>query len=417
MRPVTTDVLRLGFETAAGRRRRRLHAFRPQFRLDIASLTLGWPPVEDLADSFPALLFALATGYGSTASRAAAFGLIEAGAPLKDAAAVLGLPLWLRRVPAGALQQPLPMLPADADFAAQIHNHIPADAPECASWLDRVLLALTLAGRDFALWMAREPRLLPPSTTDEDFQWMLAWCWASMHPRSPGHALLRLAWSPAIGWKRARDEVVLWKKRIDLVGALSDPERDTWFADGQALGYDIVGLGSVAEFLAESMAMENCLDQYAAHLSYGRVRVFSVRRNGRPVADVELTLRADEITMPTISQVRGPRNRRASPHVWQAVHAWLGAQPFRALNAAPTSPTRARDALKAFWGPYHKVLAAEGLMQRLVSAPITASDARRARTRQREAAVTVALAMAPDTPQADTARPPLRRPRRQTGAT
>ena len=382
MRPVTTNLARLGFETASARRRRRLAMFRQPFRLEVASLTLGWPLVEDLADSFPALLFALATGYGTAPARATAFRMVENGAPLKDVAAALDLPLWLRRVPADALLQPLPILPVDAEFTTQIHNRVPECNRECAVWLDRVLLAYRLVGREFALWAAREPRFLPPCTTEEDLQWLFAWAWASVETKAPGHALLRMAWNPAIGWKRARDEIVLWKKRIDLVGALADPARDQWFAKGQALGYDFVGLDTVADFLAESVQMENCLDQYAAHLSYGRVRVFSVRREGRPVADVELTLRADEITMPSISQVRGPRNRRASPHVWQAVHAWLGAQPFRALNAQPTPPAAAREAVKVFWAPYFRILQAAGLLPRL-GGQLVAQEPRRTRARPR----------------------------------
>ena len=367
MRPMTSIVARHTHEPFAVRRRRRLGAFRPAYRLDIARLTLNWPKVEDLADSFPALLFALATGYGTAKVRETAFRMIDDGAPLKDVAAVLAVPMWLRRMPAEAFTQSLPVLPADPEFSAAILPRIPECPRACSIWFDRVMTAFTLVGPDFALWAACEPRLMPPALTDEGLQWLLAWGWASRSPRSPGHALLRTAWSPAMSWKRAQEEIAIWRKRIDLVGALADAERDPWFADGQLLGYDIVQLNTVGSVLAESAAMENCLDQYAAHLAYGRIRVFSVRRDGRPVADVELALRSDETTMPTIGQVRGPRNRRAPPAIWQAVHAWLGAQTFRPLNAAPTPPAASRDALKAFWEPYLQALGKSGYSARLVS--------------------------------------------------
>lgn len=395
MRPMTAHLMRSDYESFAVRRRRRLAVFRPAFRLDIARLTLNWPKVEDLADSFPALLFGLATGYGTAAARERAFCMIDAGEPLKDIATTLGLPMWLRRIPAEALMHMLPPLPTDAEFSAAILSRIPEDPSDCAVWLDRFLAAYVLVGRDFAIWAAREPRFMPPAMTEEGLQWLIAWGWASHVPRSPGHALLRTTWSPALSWKRVQEEVALWRKRIDLVGALAPCGRDPWFADGHAQGYDIVSLNSVAEVLAESVAMENCLDQYAAHLSYGRIRVFSIRRDGRPVADVELALRSDEATMPAVAQVRGPRNRRAPPPVWQAIHAWLGAQQFRPQSAAPTPTSASREALKAFWAPYVRAIEAAGQPLRLVTHLTGAGAKRVTRSRSDSLAAAIREAMAP----------------------
>ena len=52
-------------ETAAGRRRRRLESFHPCYRRYIAELTCCASEVEDLADSFPGLLFALVSRYAT----------------------------------------------------------------------------------------------------------------------------------------------------------------------------------------------------------------------------------------------------------------------------------------------------------------------------------------------------------------
>lgn len=382
MRPVAQQQFSEGFETLAARRRRRVNSFRLPFRLAIARLTLNWPAIEDLADSFPALLFALSTGYGTHTQRENAFHMIETGHPLKDVAAHLGLPLWLRRMPADALMQPLPPMPSDTEFANSVVARIPVDPAQCAVWFDRMLIAHRLAGREFALWVAREPRLMPPSTGEEELQWLCAWVWVSFNPSSPGHKLLRVHWSPLLGWKRAQDELSIWRKRINLVSALAGPPRDPWFENGQAQGYEIVQLATVEDFVKESIEMENCLDQYATHLGYGRIRVFSVRRGGRPVADFELTLRPDESTMPSIAQVRGPRNRRAAPAVWQAIHAWLGAQCFRPLAATPPPPTAVRDAIRDFWSPYLAAIEQAGLGNRLTN-PFMVVGGRRARQRPR----------------------------------
>jgi hypothetical protein len=352
-------------ESPAARRRKRLQLFRLPHRRAIGELIAHSAALNDLVDTFPALLFALATGYGTPDQRFEAARIVERGGTLKEAAGALGLPSWLRRVPSVALEHPLPAFPNDPEFAAVMTARLPTHERHCEAWLDRIATALQLIGRDCALWVAREPRLLPPLTGEDDFAWLMAWIWASKTPTAPGHRLLRNAWSPENGWKRARDEVAVWRKRIDLVGALADGIRDPWFENGVVQGLHFVHLDSVEAFLAESTAMDNCLDQYAAHLSYGRVRVFSVRRDGRSIADLELTPRTDEASIACISQIRGPRNRRASPHVWQAAHAWLGAQAFRPITVSPTPGAAVRRALRAFWTPYVAALERTGVIARV----------------------------------------------------
>jgi len=365
-------------ETVTERRMRRLNAFPQPYRKYIAGLTSCAPAVEDLADSYPALLFALATGYGTVRQRQAAFEAVVGGDSLKLAAGLLELPLWLRRLPAQAFSQPLPLLPSDDEFTIAAANRVPAHPRDAAIWFDRLLVSHRLAGRDFALWCLREPRMLPPHTSDEDMQWLLAWAWASINADFEGYRLLRGAWTPAIGWKRARDEVAIWRKRIDLVGALAGEMRDPWLRDATLSGLDIVALKTVEDFVAESVAMENCLDQYAAHLAYGRVRIFSVRRDGRPIADVEVTLKPDDAGTPCISQVRGPRNRRAPPAVWQAVHAWIAEQSLQVIDISSTSAQATREAFRRFWEPY--VGAAEGAgLPPHVLARVLGRDTRRAK--------------------------------------
>ena len=373
-------------ETVAERRMRRLNAYPQPYRKYIAGLTSCAPAVEDLADSFPALLFAMATGYSNVRRRQAAFEAIVSGHPLKTAAGCLELPLWLRRLPPQAFAQPLPSLPQDEEFTAAAGNRIPDTAREAAVWFERLVVSHRLAGRDFALWCLREPRLLPPHTSDEDMQWLLAWAWASLNPNFEGHALLRATWTPAIGWKRARDEVAIWRKRIDLVGALAGQPRDPWLMDAAVSGVQIVALRSVEDFVAESMAMENCLDQYAAHLAYGRIRIFSVRKDGRPIADVEVTLKPDDPTSPCVAQVRGPRNRRAPPAVWQAVHAWLAGQSFSPLDTSPTPAQATRDAFRRFWEPYVGAAESAGLPPHVL-ARVLGRDARRAKNTEIPAAI------------------------------
>lgn len=341
--------------------RSRLLGFHPTWRRRIARLAARAGPIADLADSFPALLFALASGHATSAQRKRACAHVEMGHSLKAAAQELDLPFWLRRMPAGAFTRPLPAIPGDTEFAVAVSSRLPSRSEDAAIWFDRILFALTMIDRDFAVWLAVSGRMAPNPSSDEDFQWLIAWAWHAMHPETRGAKLLRRPWSATLTWKKANEEIAIWRKRIDLAATLGDGIHDPWFADGHALGLHVTALRTAQHFIDESIAMENCLDQYARHLMLGSVRVFSVRKQGRSVANLELALRPDDATMPGIVQLRGPRNRRVSTHVWQAVHAWLGSQPFRALASEPADAASAEATLQALWRPYLETLASMGV--------------------------------------------------------
>ncbi len=362
MRKDTTSLVP---EIGSVRRRRRLSAFRQPWRGLIARLSHQADAIEDLAESFPALLFALATGYGTAAQRRKTIAGVKAGQPLKTVAADLDLPLWLRRVPPCAFASRLPVIPTDAEFGHVMSNRLPSHAEDATVWFNRVLQALRVVGRDFAIWTARDSRAQLSTTNEEDFQWLVAWAWHASNPKAHGYELLRHPWSPAMSWKKAREEITVWRKRLDLAATLGSGIRDAWVTDGRVRGFDIVALRTARQFIAESIAMENCLDQYARHLIYGHVRVFSVRRKGRSVANLELTLHPDDVSVPGITQLRGPRNRRVSTQVWQAVYAWLGDQPFRAVACEPPDAATTRATLHALWQPYIEALQAVGVLEQL----------------------------------------------------
>ena len=115
-----------------------------------------------------------------------------------------------------------------------------------------------------------------------------------------------------------------------------------------------MALRTVDDFIAESEALENCLDQYADQLHAGLTAVFSIRKGARRVACVEIGLHDEEVTMPTIVQLRAARNRRAPPEVWQATFSWLGSQrlePLSPLRHAP-KPMKRIEARRKLWSPY-----------------------------------------------------------------
>ena len=339
-------------EAAAARRHRRLEAFHPRCRRYIAELTCCSGELEDLADTFPALLFALVSGYGTAETRARAFELIAAGAPLRQAAEVLGLAWWLRRLPASAFAGPLPTFPLERDFCLNIANLIPSDQRHSSVWLARVGHAFEAGGSAYALWLARQHDLVGPS--EDLFAFMAAWAWFSARPGLLGHRLLRRPWTPAMSFKRAREELAAWRQRLRLIEYLGPGIETPWLADATAGGFDFVALRTVEDFIAESEALENCLDQYADQLHAGLTAVFSIRKGSRRVACVEIGLHDEEVSMPNIVQLRGVRNRRAPPEIWQATYSWLGGQrlvPLSPLRLAP-KPVQRTEARRQLWSPY-----------------------------------------------------------------
>jgi len=330
-----------------------LDKFIEAYREPIRQLCASSLSIADLASSFPGLLFALASGYGTQGARDRCIAAVRDGRPLKDAAALLGLAWWLRRLPAEAFTIPLSTLPDSAEFNRRIVNHVPTESWKAAGWLDRVQLTRELANDDVALWMAWRSKGVPRLRDANRLILLCAWAWFSNRPGTIGASLVRQPFEPSLGLRRALDEAETWRKRSELAVALGDGVQDTWFEAGSARGYDFVPIAQLPDFLSEAQSMDNCLDQFAPQIQLRRTRLFSVRKAGKPVADLEIAPHEEDPTMPTIEQLRGPGNRRAAPGVWQAVFTWLSMQPTRSLTANRSSTTQARAAARRLWQPYH----------------------------------------------------------------
>ena len=329
-----------------------LEKFSEAYRDPIRQLCATSPAVADLAISFPGLLFALASGFGTQGARDRCLAAIRDGKPLKDAATILGFAWWLRRLPAEAFTAPLSALPDSAEFNRRIVNHVPTESWKSAGWLDRVQLTRELADDDVALWMAWRSKGVPRLRDANRLILLCAWAWFSNRPGTLGYSLVRQPFEPSLGLRRALDEAETWRKRAELAVALGDGIQDTWFEAGNARGYDIVPLAQLPDFLSEAESMDNCLDQFAPQVHQRRTRLFSVRKAGKPVADLEIAPHEEDPTMPMIEQLRGPGNRRAAPGVWQAVFTWLSMQPTRPLTIARASSSSARAAARRLWQPY-----------------------------------------------------------------
>ncbi len=341
-----------------GRRRRRMQAFNPSVRARVEDLTSAARALEDLADSFPALLFAIVTGYSTAVRRRQAVQLVIDGAPLRLAGEAIGLAWWTRRLPSQAFFEPLRSLPDDPAFSERIASFLPTAPDQARTWLWTVSHAAAGCHPNFALWAAswasRQRKTFDAVVGREQFRYMTAWAWHADQSQKPAASLLRRPWTPQTGLRRALDELTNWRRRLRLAMCLDDASTSAWIDDGEALGYQFVALRTPVDFITESEAMDNCLDQFADRLEAGRSRVYSVRKEGRPVADLEIVADELEAGMPTVHQLRGPRNRRAAPEIWRATYAWLGASSLRPLGWSPATHTATvqRRLARNYWQPY-----------------------------------------------------------------
>jgi hypothetical protein len=74
------------------------------------------------------------------------------------------------------------------------------------------------------------------------------------------------------------------------------------------------------------------------------------------VADIEIGVHPVEPTMPSIVQLRGPKNKRAHPEIWRAAYNWLGNQELHPVPAQVVNSAARRRAWRTLWKPYLSTL-------------------------------------------------------------
>jgi len=315
--------------------------FDPPAQRPLRRLVTSSSRVADLAEIFPAAVYALATRRGPATRRRKALELVDAGAPLKDVASALDLPLWLRRLPPEAFEGPLGALPATEIFARRIPNHLPANPSESAFWLRSVAFAAIACDEYFALWLAGQPIFAEAGNPERLFGLLGAYAWCSGAELSRAKSLIVVPWRPEMAFDTAVCAAKSWFNRLRLVLQLRHGAViDTWLAPGEAMGFTFAPLLEQTEILAEAHAMQNCADQYADRLSRDKCRLFSVRRRGTRLATLEIGPHPREAGVLTITQLKARHNMPASAEVWQAAHAWLATQRELKRPASPVVPER-----------------------------------------------------------------------------
>ncbi|MEL7047873.1 MAG: hypothetical protein AAFO75_02760, partial [Pseudomonadota bacterium] len=236
------------------------------------------------------------------------------------------------------------------EHGRQLSAVIPQAPLTARNWLWAVNYATSAGNDEFGVWIgeqaARHPSRFRGAPGRIALQNLTAWAWHANQPSTLGHAFLLRPWTPDMGVRRAMEEMCRWRGRIDLARTLALRKSSSrWARDGEAHGYTFQELITIDDFISEGGAMDNCLDQFSNQLTARESSVFSIRNNGRSVANVEIGRHDGEATMPAIIQLRGPRNRRASSRIWQATYAWLGSQKLTPRRVTTKRPNMRRSVL------------------------------------------------------------------------
>lgn len=341
-------------EDALGDEERRLEFLVRRFaapdRRVARRLVRSSPRVGDLATVFPGALHAIATMRGGAERRDEALRLVEAGAPLKQVAAALDLPLWLRRLPPEAFRDTIPRLPSGESFARRIASRFPAHRRGAAFWLASVAFAAEAVGEEFAIWLAGQPLFNRPGDPLQCFSALAAYAWFSGQRTHPCRRLIVVPWRSEIAVDTALCAAKSWLNRLRLVvevraGVLTDP----WCTEGSAGGYEFVPLLDADSLLCEANLMHNCADQYSHRLVQDRCRLFSVRKGGQTVASLEIGPHPREARTITVTQLKARYNAPAPLDVWQAVHAWLATQRGLRRPAPDPAAVAARHMSASLW--------------------------------------------------------------------
>ncbi len=343
-----------GLEDQVARRDRRIAEFQANIRPRIAAFTASTPALEDLADSFPGLLFALASNYNDGPSRERAIALTMQGVGLRQIGDALGLPLWLRRLPPAAYAELFAQMPLDADFGLRLGSFIPTDRRRAGCWLSGVSDAYLVGGREFALWTARAWASLTATVPSNRAQLVSAWYWFAHNYGTHGHALLRQSFDPQLSISAAVEEFNTWLKRVALVEWLGTGALEPWIPDAKIGAYEFSMLRRAEDFIEAAAELDNCLEQFAPRLSNGVSTVARISRSGRIVACIEIGLHDTDPAIPAIVQLRGHKNKRVTAEIWRKAYDWMShapIEPFEPKRLTPSSTDRTA-ARQQLWEPY-----------------------------------------------------------------
>jgi hypothetical protein len=341
-------------EHTCARVERRLRRYPSAVQTAVRASARVHPHVADLAVSFPALLFAVATTRRD-ADRARLIAAVVEGEPLAHVAVLAGIPSWLRKLPPETFTQPISPLPDGALFRRQIANHLPASVKLSPVWLDAVSRAALWGHEGLAVWLARELTRDPKRPRKlRCLNAIALWAWYSAHVSANAGFVTR-PWHPSMRFETARAVAGDWRTRVALhLNIGTAPISDTWLQPAIVGGFEFVPLDTGQVIADEAAAMNNCLCGYGPELAHNCSRLWGIRKDGTRVADVSIVTYGDD-PLPSVGELRLANNKEAPLELWLIARTWLNGHDLRQVNMKRyewgAMPLDGR-LWRSFWRPY-----------------------------------------------------------------
>jgi hypothetical protein len=249
--------------------------------------------------------------------------LVECGARLRDVAAVMQIPMALRRVKPGATQ-----LVVACHNPEWIISLMPNSLPRMRIWLRVVYNAHCRAGSDFAEWTARHASQIPRGSEDE-FLFFLDDIadWVRASHGNDGHQFFVRPFKPTMSLRTVTRLSAEWHEAV--ASNLTGPRHvfpKPWLPAATINGVEIIPIDNSADLYREGAHMHHCVGTYADGVQAGRYYVYSIRRDGERVASAGLVLRGARVEL---DQLRGPCNAPAPKRITATVERWLRTQALR----------------------------------------------------------------------------------------
>lgn len=310
--------------------------------------------LADLAFSFPMALFAIASNARGHEATTRAIALVSSGARLNAVADALALPAWLRKVPPEALIEHVPHLPDDATFTRVLVNLMPRDQKLVGPWLQAVDVAANAHSRDLALWTGKNLQKGGAPKRANGVAILAVYAWYSGRPALEARKWITKPWRDNLPLADAISAADSWLTRLQFVCHLppalvaARPPRQN-----SAGPYHFHRLSWGDDIIREGEVMDNCLETYAGDLRFGN-QVWSIRKGGLSLADVEIAFQDGARGMPRLVELLAKGNDPAPDDVWRATYRWLSRWRLAPTAVAVKEQPVRIDAIawQRLWQPY-----------------------------------------------------------------
>jgi hypothetical protein len=145
-----------------------------------------------------------------------------------------------------------------------------------------------------------------------------------------------------------------WLARLRLELSLAgQPVVDLWLRPGPFEGYDFVPLDSVESLTEEAVAMENCVRKYAHNIAANWCRLWSIRKDGQRIADLEIR-RSTGRPLIYMDELLAARNQDAPIEIWWLATRWLHQHDLMSIRPEDPRGYWLPDgaAWRKLWRPY-----------------------------------------------------------------